>query len=90
MPMSPTLLITFVDDSNNNFWDDLATRALFTYWSTVHEPTDFTPALMMFGRELQILVRHSQALAMSVIGKKNEGPGYRLLTTAELTIRVKA
>ncbi len=79
-----------MDDSSNNFWDDLAIHALFTYWPTVHEPIDFTPALMMFGRELQLLVRHSLALAVGVIGKKNEGPGYRLLTTAELTIRVKA
>ncbi len=40
--------------SNNDIWDDLVPRALFTYRSTVHESTGFTPALVMFGQELHL------------------------------------
>ncbi len=49
-----TLLKTFVGNSNNDFWDDLVPLALFTCRSTMYEPIGFTPALMMFGRELSL------------------------------------
>lgn len=44
-----TLIETFVDNSNNDIWDGLVNRALFTYHSTAHESTDFILALLVFG-----------------------------------------
>ncbi len=50
-----TLLKTFVGNSNSDIWNGLVPPALFTYRFTVHEFTGFTPALMVFGREVRQL-----------------------------------
>ena len=46
-------LATFVQDHQRD-WDRHLPLLLMSYRSAVHETTRFTPAMLMFGRELRV------------------------------------
>ena len=64
-------LATFVQDHQRD-WDRQLPLLLMSYRSAVHETTKFTPAMLMFGRELSVpldlLIGHPQ--------KESEDRGY--------------
>ena len=49
-----SLLRAFIETSNNDLWDTLIPHCLLAYRSTFHQSTGFTPAMMTYGRELQL------------------------------------
>nr|VZI14049.1 unnamed protein product [Spirometra erinaceieuropaei] len=49
-----SLLRAFIDSANNDIWDTLIPHCLLSYRSTIHKSTGFTPAMLTYGRELQL------------------------------------
>nr|VZI49393.1 unnamed protein product [Spirometra erinaceieuropaei] len=49
-----SLLRAFIDSANNDIWDTLIPHCLLSYRSTIHKSAGFTPAMLTYGRELQL------------------------------------
>ncbi|CAH8866152.1 unnamed protein product [Trichobilharzia szidati] len=50
------LLRAFLHNAPENTWDDALPQCLLAYRSSVHSSTGFSPALLLFGRELRLPV----------------------------------